>query len=269
MEFLFQINEGNKKVKRPSPLVLSTHLILNSQQRAELTMLIKTNAAGIVSMLEFQCDVDRSSFLHQHGLDVEQGDPSCKWTTQHSIPTRVIRQCQCGIYRPGRHGTKGTHPSTSRYNFAQCLAFVILTYRNQVLTYAQGYLQHSEACESSGISRFPRFPLNETVIQMAETALQNNASTARVLAMNANYVDKHFGGDALVGHERVLLTSKDVANIFRGMKKVQLAINTRRTVQSNLEIIFGESRENTTADIKAAALHYEPRRSEDDWTQCR
>ena len=264
MELLFQVNGERKGIKRPPPLSLPTQLVLSPQQRAELTLLIEGKGPGIISMLEFNADSDRSFFLRRHYLDLDQSDPICKWATQHSIPTRVIRQCQCGIYREAHHRTKGTHMSTARYAFAQCLAFVILTYRSQILAYAQGYLQHSEACALSGLSRLPSFPLNETIMRMAEAELLSNASTVRVLTMNANYVDAHFNGDALVGNERVLLRSKDIANILRLLKKTQLTINTRKTVQSNLEMILKEGRDAGTADIKAATLHYKPRRLEED-----
>src|SRR3954469_25816796 len=123
MELLFQVNGERKGIKRPPPLSLPTQLVLNPQQRAELTSLIEGKDPGIISMLEFNADTDRSFFLRRHYLDLDQSDPMCKWATQHSIPTRVIRQCQCGIYREAHHRTKGTHISTSRYAFAQCLAF--------------------------------------------------------------------------------------------------------------------------------------------------
>jgi hypothetical protein len=97
---------------------------------------------------------------------------------------------------------------------------------------------------------------------MAEAELQNGASTARILALNVKYVDTHFNGDALVGNERVLLRSKDITNILRSMKLAKLTINTRKSVQSNLERLLSESA--SESDIRAAKLHFKARQSEDD-----
>ena len=152
--------------------------------------------------------------------------------------------------------------STAKHSYVRCLAFAILTYRNEELAYLQGYLQHSETCTSSGPCRLPSFPLNGTVLRMAEAELHNDASTSRVLALNGRYVDTHFNGDALVGNERVLLRSKDIANILRSMKMAKLTVNTRKTVQNNLERLLGENASET--DIKAAKLHFKARHSEDD-----
>jgi hypothetical protein len=123
----------------------------------------------------------------------------------HSVSTRIIWKCQSRIYHPGHHQTKGTHVSTAKHPFVRCLAFIILTYQNDELTYVQGYMHHLEACASSGPSRLPSFPLNATILQMAVAELQNDATTTRILSLNASYVDAHFNGDALVGNERVLL----------------------------------------------------------------
>jgi len=264
MEFIFNINSMKKgsHSKRPSPLVVPKQLVLEAEQRAKLQELIEQKAPGVIDMLELHNDVDRSAFLHNNGLDLPQNHPLCKWATQHSIPTRIIRQCQGGIYRPGHHRTKGTHVSTAKHPFVRCHAFVILTYRNDKLAYFQGYLQHLEACALSGPCRLPSFPLNATVLRMAEGELQNDASTARILALNRNYVDTHFNGDALVGNERVLLRSKDITNILRSMKMTKLTINTRKTVQSNLERLLGENASET--NIKTAKIHFKARYHEDD-----
>src|SRR4051812_11526454 len=162
MEFIFNIN--NEKTgsysKRPSALVVPKQLLLEAQQRAKLQELIKQKAPGVIDMLELHNDIDRSTLLHNHRLDLPQNHPLCIWVTQHSVPTRVIRQCQGGIYHLGHLGTKGTHASTAKRPFVQCLAFVILTYRNNELAYFQGYLRHLEACTSSGPCHLPSFPLN-------------------------------------------------------------------------------------------------------------
>src|SRR5215212_8495033 len=203
MEFNFNINSTKKgsHSKQPSALVVPKQLLLEAQQQAELQDLIEQKASGVIEMLEFHNDVDRKTFLHKHGIDLPQNHPLCKWATQHSIRTRVIRQCQGGVYRPGHHATKGTHASTAKHPFIRCLVFVILTYRNDELAYSQGYLQHLEACALSGPCRLPSFPLNATVLQMVEAELQNDTSTARILALNRKYIDTHFNGDTLVGNE--------------------------------------------------------------------
>ena len=99
----FQVNGINRGgfFKRPTALKISKyHLILETQQQAQLQELIETKAPGVIDVLEFRTEVVRSIFLRQY-VDLKQNDALSKWATQYSTPTRIIRQCQCGIYRLG------------------------------------------------------------------------------------------------------------------------------------------------------------------------
>jgi hypothetical protein len=81
MEVTFKINGKANHSKRPSALVVPSSLVLDAQQRAETQELINQKAPGIIEMLELRNDSDQSAFLHDHGLDLPQSDPLCKWAT--------------------------------------------------------------------------------------------------------------------------------------------------------------------------------------------
>ena len=116
MKPAFKIHYGRQGFAKKLTKV-PTHLQLSDEQKDRLQNLITIGDPDIQKIHEFNDINEGQIFMRQHGLDLPQSNPKCKWATRHCSNTTVVRHCLSGSNHQAHHQTKGTHLSTGRYLF--------------------------------------------------------------------------------------------------------------------------------------------------------
>jgi hypothetical protein len=165
----FKPNRGPCKVQVKAKV--DSHLLLKEEVKARLNNILGNKGPGVVELEWDTSNTDktkqRDEFLRENGLHLNPDDVQCKWSTRHSIPTKVVKQCICGSYRKHIVGPTSREPTT-RYPYVECLAFVTLFLRKNEVCGIAGYLDHLEACRASRPRRDPVYRLMPRVKESVE-----------------------------------------------------------------------------------------------------